>query len=87
MAAHWDARLPAPEEMIGTMIAIPLPERLGSTADDAIRLRDALLFEDNVEVHVHARQNRVFVRVSAQIYNDMSDVERLIRAIDQRISG
>ena len=81
MAAHWGSTLPAPEQMIGTMITVPLPERLGSTREDAFRVRDALLFEHNIEVHVHAWKGRLRVRVSAQIYNEMPDVERLIDAL------
>jgi isopenicillin-N epimerase len=85
MATHWKTELPGPESMIGTMVAVPLPERAGSTLDDATRLRDALLFEDNIEVHTYARGKRVHVRVSSQIYNEFSDVERLIQAIDRRL--
>jgi isopenicillin-N epimerase len=85
MADHWKCRLLGPKEMIGTMVSVPLPERAGSSAEDATRLRDFLLFEDNIEVHTYARANRVHVRVSAQIYNEMSDVERLIDVIDRRL--
>jgi len=60
---------------------VPLPESLGSTRDDAIRLRDTLLFEHNIEVHVYAWKGRLRVRVSAQIYNEMADVQQLISAL------
>ena len=46
-------------------------------------LRDALLFDHRIEVHVHAAHNRLWVRVSCQVYNDEDDIERLARAIDQ----
>lgn len=39
MAGHWKTSRLGPESMIGTMITVPVPERLGSTAEDAIRLR------------------------------------------------
>jgi isopenicillin-N epimerase len=81
MSARWGSGMPGPEEMLGTMVAVPLPENLGSTRDDAIRLRDMLLFEHNIEVHVVAWKGRLRVRVSAQIYNEMADVERLISAV------
>jgi isopenicillin-N epimerase len=84
MAAHWNTKLLGLEEMIGTMVSVPLPQSLGSTADEAKALRDALLFQDNIEVQVYARRDRLHVRVSAQIYNEMTDVERLIDAIDRR---
>jgi len=85
MAAHWESRLLAPESAIGTMISVPMPERLGSTPEDAQRLRDSLLFEDHIEVQISARRNRLLARISAQIYNDMSDVEKFIAAIDLRL--
>jgi isopenicillin-N epimerase len=85
MAAHWNTTLLGPEEMIGTMVSVPLPPSVGSTPDEAKALRDALLFQDNIEVQVYARRNRLHVRVSAQIYNEMTDVGRLIAAIDRRM--
>ncbi len=54
---------------------------LGSTREEAQRLRDALLFEDGIEVPVHAYRDRLRARISAQVYNDMDDIERLADAI------
>jgi isopenicillin-N epimerase len=85
MATHWGTTLLGPENMIGPMITVPLPGRLGSTREEAIKLRDALLFEDNIEVHLFSWKGQLRVRVSAQIYNEMSDVERLIDAVDARL--
>jgi isopenicillin-N epimerase len=81
MTARWGSQMFVPEEMMGTMVAVPLPGALGSTRDDAIRLRDTLLFEHNIEVHVYASRGNLRVRVSAQIYNEMADIERLISAV------
>jgi isopenicillin-N epimerase len=64
------------------MATVPLPEKLGSTKEDAIRLRDALLFEDRIEIQLHSWRNRLWVRISAQVYNDMADIERLGAAIE-----
>src|SRR5215467_4706530 len=49
LAGHLHSSLLAPENMIGTMVSIPLPSRFGSTAEDAARLRDVLLFEHQIE--------------------------------------
>jgi isopenicillin-N epimerase len=81
MASYWKTGLLAGEEMIGTMVTVPLPERFGSTQEDALRLRDILLFEHNIEVHTHEFRGRLYVRVSAQVYNEMSDVEKLLKAV------
>src|SRR2546422_8610000 len=72
------------ESMVGSMATVPLPERMGHTKEDAARLRDALLFEDRIEVQLHAWRGRLWVRLSAQIYNEMGDVERLGTAIAAR---
>lgn len=72
------------ERWIGTMVTVPLPERAGRTKEDAGRLRDALLVEDRIEVQLHASRDRLWVRVSAQVYNDIQDVERLATALAAR---
>jgi isopenicillin-N epimerase len=84
LASAWGTSIAAPESMIGVMATVPLPEKLGTTAEDAARLRDALLFEENIEVQVSALGGRLYVRVSAQIYNEMSDIDRLSEAVLKR---
>src|SRR5262249_16949642 len=86
LLAHcWRTPFEIPRAMIGSMVTVPLPQTLGSTDDDAARLRLALLVEDQIEVHLHAWRGRLWIRVSAQIYNDRSDVERLATAVARRI--
>jgi hypothetical protein len=58
-----------------------LPEKLGSTADDAARLRDALLFGDRIEVQVHAFRGRLYARISGQVYIEPADIDRLADAV------
>jgi isopenicillin-N epimerase len=67
--------------MTGTMLTLPLPPALGATDDDATRVRDALLFDHGVEAQIHPGPGGLWTRVSAQIYNDRSDVERLAGAV------
>jgi isopenicillin-N epimerase len=86
LAELWDVPFETPESMIGTMAAVPLPQALGSTRDDAALLRDALLFEDRIEVHLSARRGRLWARISAQVYNDLDDVERLGAAVLARLA-
>jgi len=84
LSRRWGTKLGMGEEMVGTMATVPLPERLGSTQEDAARLRDALLFEDRIEIQLHAWRDRLWVRVSAQVYNDIRDIERLASAVAAR---
>jgi isopenicillin-N epimerase len=84
LAGRWDVPLGMPEEMVGTMATVPLPERAGKTREDAERLRLALLVEDKIEIQLHAFRGRLWVRLSAQVYNDLEDVERLAEAVVRR---
>jgi isopenicillin-N epimerase len=76
---------PAPESMIGTMVTVALPAAAGRSPEDATRLRDALLFEDRIEVPVLARRERLGLRVSAQVYLEESDLERMADAVLARL--
>jgi isopenicillin-N epimerase len=84
---RWDTHLEVDEHSIGFMATIPLPDRLGSTHVDAARLRDALLFEDHIEVQLHAGYGRLWARVSAQVYVEWSDIERFGEVIARRAQG
>ena len=81
---------PGPDEMIGSMVAVTLP---GIATDaDALRLKEHLE-ADRIEIPVvgwpvrAARTgaddppSRVLVRLSAQRYNDPSDVQRLVASL------
>jgi isopenicillin-N epimerase len=81
LTAQWGTPLPIDEAVVGCMATVMAPEACGTTREDAVRLRDRLLFEHGIEVQVHARANRVWVRVSAQAYNDARDIERLASAV------
>ena len=75
--------------MIGSMAAVPLPD--GSATTAPILYGDALqqvLFEKYaIEVPIQpwpAAPKRV-LRVSAQLYNTLSDYERLVSALQQEV--
>ena len=84
LSRRWGTKLGMEEQMVGTMATVQLPDRMGSTPEDAARLRDALLFEDRIEIQLHAWRDRLWVRVSAQVYNDVRDIERLAAAVEAR---
>ena len=85
LAERWGTPFETPEQMIGAMATVPLPTALGSTREAAQRLRAELLYEDGIEVQIHAYRDRLRVRVSAQIYNEPGDFERLASAVTQRL--
>jgi isopenicillin-N epimerase len=85
LAEYWGSEFVTPESMIGTMATVPLPPSMEGTADNATRLRNLLLFDDRIEVQLHAYRDRLHARISAQIYNDLSDVERLAAAVVRQV--
>jgi isopenicillin-N epimerase len=85
LCERFGTRLEVPEEMIGTMATLPLPERLGSTKQESLDLRDFLLFEENIEAQIHPWRGRLWMRISAQIYNEMADLERFASAVEKRM--
>jgi isopenicillin-N epimerase len=83
LAERWGRSWTTPESMVGCMVSVPLPERLGPVdVTTAQRLRDALLFEHDIELPVVVRGNALWARLSLQVYNDESDVDRLATAVD-----
>jgi isopenicillin-N epimerase len=86
LAERWGVPFETPESMIGTMATIRLPGRLGATADDAVALRDRLLFEHGIEVHLAAWKGGLRLRLSAQVYNEPADYDRLGEAVDRELA-
>ena len=87
LAKRWGTEFEVPEAMIGTMATLPLPAALGSTREHSDRLRDALLFEERIEVQVHPWRGRLWTRISGQIYNEFNDIERLAEAVLRRVGS
>ena len=73
-----------PRAMFGPMVTVRLPESLGRLPEDAARLRDSLLFDDGIEVHVGSVSGRLTLRIATQVYNDEEDLGRLVRALEKR---
>ena len=80
-------RTSGPRSMTSSMVALELPQGLGTQNDDAFRLRDGLLFEEGIEVQVQAWDGRLWLRASAQVYNDQSDFDRLTESLKRRLDG
>ena len=77
---------PAPDTMIGSMATVLLPSRFAPRAprdpffED--RLQEALWTEHRIEVPVMRRGDQLLLRVSAQVYNEDSQYERLLHALE-----
>jgi isopenicillin-N epimerase len=79
---------PAPDAMIGSMAAVPLPDSDATEAPQLYGdpLQDALLFEEAIEVPIAPwpHPGKRLLRVSAQIYNTIDEYERLAAAVRSR---
>jgi isopenicillin-N epimerase len=85
LCERWGGRPVAPEAMTPFMSAVPLPDAFEVSEEAATRLRDALLFQHSIEVPVHARHGRLWLRLSAQVYNEMDEFERLALAVETEL--
>ena len=77
---------PAPQDLIGTLVSVPIPDARGTPTPDALHLdplQERLLAEHAIEVPVIAwpRWPRRLLRISAQLYNSVPQYERLAAAL------
>jgi isopenicillin-N epimerase len=82
---------PAPDEMLGSMAAVPLPNSPHTThslfGNDPIQ--DVLFDKYRIEVPVMLwpRAPKRVLRVSAQLYNERSEYERLAEALRREVAS
>ena len=81
IADAWGVEPGAPPKMFAAMVTLPLPLTVNepATAEAVMRWRHKLLHEHRIEVPIIAINERLWVRISAQVYNEMSDYEALAR--------
>lgn len=76
---------PAPDAMLGAMAAVPLPDGTQDTAPSLYGdpLQDKLLFEHSIEVPLvpWPHPPKRILRISAQLYNELGDYEKLASAL------
>ena len=74
---------PCPADMVGSMAAVPIPDGTPGPVPDFEPLQRELLERFAIEVPVHAwpRPPRRVLRVSAQLYNDLAQYQRLAAAL------
>jgi isopenicillin-N epimerase len=91
ICAALGVKPPAPDEMIGSLAAVPLPQNKATPLSYlyADPLRSTLLERHGVEVPIiswPAPPMRL-IRVSAQLYNLREDYERLANALKQLLAA
>ena len=70
-----------PASMTGSMALIPFRAGIAATKDAARALQARILADAAVEVPISAWEGRGLMRISAQIYNEPGDYERLANAL------
>jgi isopenicillin-N epimerase len=84
IADTWRVAPCAPAEMFAGMVTLPLPIDEPATPEAVARWRLTLLREHQIEVPIHAIDGRLWVRISAAVYNEISDYEALAHALVRR---
>ncbi|GLD99747.1 hypothetical protein PINS_up008475 [Pythium insidiosum] len=92
LRAAWDVPAPEPALVGGhAMQLVALPSRrifgvevnlhAANSSADAKHIQDTLHAEHAIEVPVKCIEGRLYVRISAHIYNELADYDRLARAV------
>jgi len=81
LASKWGVTLPAPESMIGSLSTIPVPGNIKGSDPLATTLHDTLRDKYRCELPVIIFGDKVHIRISGQIYNEMSDYDALAAAV------
>ncbi len=82
LCRQWGVALPAPPDAFAAMVTLPCPLTGEATLAGALHWHDRLLHEHNVEVPVIPINGSLWLRISAQIYNELPDYQALADAVD-----
>ncbi len=81
LATRWGTDAAVPPAMLGSMATVRLPLKGAATPESALRVHDRLVDDHGVEVPVWAIGDALWLRISAQIYNEPADYRRLADAV------
>ncbi len=77
LARAWETEPLLGEPLVANLVPARLPARIDLKPDGVAAFRDMLFHDHHIEVHVACEGGLAWVRVGAQIYNDIADVQRL----------
>jgi isopenicillin-N epimerase len=81
--SRFGAEPTAPDDMSVSMRAYMLPQRRTPDLSDVPELMNGLWTNHRIQVNASVFGGRLLIRLSAQIYNDRSDFERLAEALEK----
>jgi isopenicillin-N epimerase len=89
LCAALDVPRPAPDELIGSLAAVPLPDGVGPSPTSSLYadpLQEALVEEERIEVPIvpFPAWPRRLVRISGQLYVEPAWYDRLAVALRRR---
>ncbi len=87
LAATYETESSAPPEMIGSMAAVRLPTKRPAQFGEARRLQVELSARFGVEASIVPIDERCWLRVSASVYNELSDFQTAGRAAAALVTG
>ena len=70
---------PVSIDFLGFMCSVPVK------TDDPIALKEELFGKHNIEIPVMVHKGAVYVRISFQVYNDLEDLNKLYKALEDCI--
>ncbi len=73
----------APDAMFAAMRAYILPQRRTAEPDDVATFMAMLWDKHRIQIHSSAFQGKLLLRLSAQIYVERADYERLVRVLER----
>ena len=86
LSESWQQDLPAPESMLGTMVSIAVPQGIYASLD-SVSLHNLLWQKYKIEVPIipfkDYLSDRLWLRISAQIYNQLSEYKYLADSLLQ----
>jgi isopenicillin-N epimerase len=81
LARRWRTEVAAPPALLGSMATVRLPATAPATVEVARSLHDRLWHDHRIEAPVFPLAGGLWVRISAQIYNELADYQRLADAV------
>lgn len=81
LARAWGLRNRVPPDMVGSMLTLPSPVQVEPTPQATQALRTRIWHEHRIEVMPVTVEGRTWIRISAQVYNDIDDYRRLAEAL------
>ncbi|MDJ0947892.1 MAG: aminotransferase class V-fold PLP-dependent enzyme [Alphaproteobacteria bacterium] len=85
LTGRWGTEASAPSGMRGAMAAVRLPVDGTATSETAHEIHDRLRRDHQIEAPVGLLDGTLWVRISAHVYNEEADYERLANAVAEMV--